>query len=146
MTEPETRDGGPRSHRGIALGAATVAAVGAAAAIYLASEAGTSTRRRLRRELDLDDRLAAMRDRFSPEPRRPVGLWLALGLAGAVTAVALLTPSEQRRRTKAWLGDRLEKLRGNASTSWKEHRAGTRHRMTPTTAEAVRRLEEGVEP
>ena len=139
------------------LGAMTVAAaVGAGVALLFTTDTGQRTRRavsRQVRDMELRDRaemlgaaalegIEQMRGRQTHRNR--TAMYAALGTAAGATLAATLAP-ESTRRARAWVEDTLDELRHNASTRWRMHRARRANRMTPDTAQAIRRLEDSVD-
>jgi gas vesicle protein len=139
------------------LGAMTVAAaVGAGVALLFTTDTGRRTRKavsRQVRDMELRDRaemlgtaalegIEVMRGR--QDRRSHAALYAALGTAAGATLAATLAP-ESARRARAWVEDTIDELRHNASTRWRMHRARRSNRMTPDTAQAIRRLEDSVD-
>lgn len=129
------------------------AAVGAGVALLVATERGRETSRdvsRKVRDLDLPSRAsslgAAALDgyelvRHGRRRKSHGALYATLGtLAGAVAAAALAP--ESTRKARSWASNTIDDFRHNASARWSEHRAARRNRVTPSTADALRRLEE----
>lgn len=130
------------------------AAVGAGVALLVATERGREASRdmsRKVRDLDLPRRAsslgAAALDgyelvRHGRRQRKSHGaLYATLGsLAGAALAAALAP--ESTRKARNWASSTIDDFRHSASVRWSEHRAARRNRVTPSTADALRRLEE----
>lgn len=149
---------GDNGSRWRSLGAMTIAAaVGAGVALLFSTEVGRRTRHRVSsqvRDMELRDRaellgsaalegIEMLRGRRQQHKNRAM-LYAALGTAAGATVAAALAP-ESTRRARVWVEDTLDELRHNASTRWRVHRAKRATRMTPDTAQAMRRLEESVE-
>ncbi len=139
------------------LGAMTVAAaVGAGVALLFTTDTGRRTPRagypqvRHKEKSDRAEMLGTaalegiemMRGRQTR--RNHTALYAALGTAAGATLAATLAP-ESTRRARTWVEDTLDELRHNASTRWRMHRAKRANRMTPDTAQAMRRLEDSVD-
>lgn len=129
------------------------AAVGAGVALLVATERGRETAReasRRVRDLDLPSRASSLgsaaldgyeRVRHGRRRKSHGALYATLGtLAGTVIAAALAP--ESTRKARDWASNTIDDLRHNASARWSEHRAAKKNRMTPSTADALRRLEE----
>ncbi|HEU4800902.1 MAG TPA: hypothetical protein VFS94_09730 [Gemmatimonadales bacterium] len=130
------------------------AAVGAGVALLVATERGRETSRdvsRKVRDLDLPSRAsslgAAALDSYERvrhgrrQPKSHGALYATLGsLAGAAVAAALAP--ESTRKARNWASSTIDDFRHSASARWSEHRAAKRNRVTPSTADALRRLEE----
>ena len=156
LNDGHTSDNGDAGGHGL-LGLVAAAAVGAGVALLFSTDRGRSLRRTAAervREMDLEERAADISAlaaegvryvRHRGKPRRSrTGLYATLGtVAGAAVAAALAPDST--RKAKDWVGDAFEDVRHSASVRWREHRAARQDRMTPNTAEAIRRLEDTVE-
>lgn len=129
------------------------AAVGAGVALLVATERGRETTREVSkrvRDLDLPSRAGTLGSaavdgyemiRHGRRRKSHGALYATLGtLAGAVFAAAMAPESTRKART--WASSTIDDLRHNASSKWSEHRAAKRNRVTPSTADALRRLEE----
>jgi gas vesicle protein len=129
------------------------AAVGAGVALMVATERGREASRdvsRKVRDLDLPSRASSLGEaaldgyellRHGRRRKSHGALYATLGsLAGAALAAALAPESTRKART--WASNTIDDFRHSASVRWSEHRAAKRNRVTPSTADALRRLEE----
>lgn len=156
LAEDHGADEGGSGVNGL-LGLVAAAAVGAGVALLFSTDRGRDMRRTAAkrvREMDLESRAADISAlaaegvryvRHRGQPRRSrTGLYATLGTVAGAAVAAALAP-ETTRRAKDWMGDAFEDVRHSASVRWREHRAARQERMTPNTAEAIRRLEDAVE-
>lgn len=129
------------------------AAVGAGVALLVATERGRQTTRtvsRKVRDLDLPSRASSLGSaavegyemvRHRRRRKSHGALYATLGtMAGAVFAAAMAP--ESTRKARNWASNTIDDFRHNASARWSEHRAARRNRVTPSTADALRRLED----
>lgn len=150
--EYEYDNGAGRSIVSSAAGLITAAAVGAGVALLFTTETGRDARDRVVKgvkEFDIPEKAKYVREaaedgyefvrRGGRRKKSNSTLYAILGTIASAAVAAALSP-ETTRKAGRWVGDTAKDVKRNASTRWEEYRS-TESPMSPSTADAIRRLD-----